>query len=188
MRRAALHSQRLAGHLYQLATTAAAGKEVRVTGIGPRLVADRRASWERFYGPVARTRTVSAAWHTLGWLVFGLGFVGAVVYVAVGLARPAPEVVLVLAERGRGVVQTARRPVEVAVDEGPGGLRDACLIRPSALTHQINTEQRYIGLGPAAPGVFVSPPNANVAPPGWYLLFVVNRAGTPSLGHWLQLG
>jgi hypothetical protein len=77
---------------------------------------------------------------------------------------------------------------EVAVEAGPGGLREACLIRPSALTHQINTEQRYVGLVPAAPGVFIAPPDANVAPPGWYLLFVVNRAGTPSLGHWLQLG
>ena len=90
-------SQRLATHLFQVATTAAPAKEVRVTGIGRRLAADRRASWERAYGPVARARSVSALWHTLGWLVFGLGFVGAVVYVASVLGRPAAEVVLVLA-------------------------------------------------------------------------------------------
>jgi ATP-binding cassette subfamily B protein len=94
-------SQRLAGHLFHVATTAPSGKEVRVTGIGPRLAADRRASWERWYGPIARARATSAAWHTAGWLVFGLGFVGAVVYVASVLGRPAAEVVLVLAAGAR---------------------------------------------------------------------------------------
>jgi len=94
-------SQRLAGHLFQVATTAPSGKEVRVTGIGRRLAADRRASWERWYGPIAHARAASALWHTAGWLVFGLGFVGAVVYVASVLGRPAAEVVLVLAAGAR---------------------------------------------------------------------------------------
>ena len=47
-------SSRLARHLFTLATTAPPGKEVRVTGIGGRLVTERRAAWERWYGPVAR--------------------------------------------------------------------------------------------------------------------------------------
>ena len=46
-------SSRLARHLFATATTAPPGKEVRVTGIGDRLVADRRAAWERWYRPVA---------------------------------------------------------------------------------------------------------------------------------------
>jgi ATP-binding cassette subfamily B protein len=74
---------------------------VRVTGIGPRLAADRRAAWERWYGPVSTARTASAAWHTLGWAVFGAGFVGAVVFVAAGLDRPPEEVLLVLAAGSR---------------------------------------------------------------------------------------
>src|SRR2546429_3600429 len=45
-------SNRLARHLFTLATTAPAGKEVRVTGIGERLIAGRREAWERWYGPV----------------------------------------------------------------------------------------------------------------------------------------
>jgi ATP-binding cassette subfamily B protein len=94
-------SQRLAGHLFQIATSAPPAKEVRVTGIGRRLAADRRASWERWYGPIAHARTASAMWHTVGWLVFGLGFVAAVVYVASVLGRPAAEVVLVLAAGAR---------------------------------------------------------------------------------------
>ena len=38
---------RLARHLFDVATTAAPGKEVRVTGIGERLVRERRAAWSR---------------------------------------------------------------------------------------------------------------------------------------------
>src|SRR5207237_9678261 len=37
---------RLAGHPHTLATTAAPGKEVRVTGIGPRLQPERRGALE----------------------------------------------------------------------------------------------------------------------------------------------
>jgi ATP-binding cassette subfamily B protein len=39
-------SQRLSRHLFTIATTAPPGKEVRVTGIGERLIVDRRAAWE----------------------------------------------------------------------------------------------------------------------------------------------
>src|ERR1700694_2651744 len=48
-------SNRLARHLFALATTAPPGKEVRVTGIAERLVTDRRAAWERWYGPASAT-------------------------------------------------------------------------------------------------------------------------------------
>jgi ATP-binding cassette, subfamily B, bacterial len=92
---------RLALHLFQTATGAAPGKEVRVTGIGPRLVRDRRAAWERWYGPVAAARNASALWHALGWAVFGASYVGAIVYVAAGLRRPAGDVLLVLAAGAR---------------------------------------------------------------------------------------
>jgi ATP-binding cassette subfamily B protein len=94
-------SSRLARHLYQTATTAPPGKEVRVTGIGPRLVADRRAAWERWYGPMARARRGSAAWHTAAWAVFGAGFVGAVVVVASVLDAGPAAVLLVLAAGSR---------------------------------------------------------------------------------------
>jgi len=90
-------SSRLARHLFLTATTAAAGKEVRVTGIGPRLVRDRRAAWERWYGPVSRARAASAAWHALAWAVFGASYLGAIVFVAASLRAPAGDVLLVLA-------------------------------------------------------------------------------------------
>ena len=40
-------AERLSRHLFNLATTAAPGKDVRVMGIGDRILRDRRATWER---------------------------------------------------------------------------------------------------------------------------------------------
>ena len=94
-------ANRLSRHLFTMATTAAPGKEVRVTAIGERLVAERRSAWERWYGPVSSTRSASAAWYALTWAVFGLAFVGAIVFVSSGLRAPASEVLLVLAAGAR---------------------------------------------------------------------------------------
>ena len=94
-------SNRLARHLFTLATTAPAGKEVRVTGIAERLVSGRRVAWERWYGPVSTARWGSAVWHTLAWAVFAAAYVGAVVFVAHGLGSPPGDVLLVLAAGSR---------------------------------------------------------------------------------------
>ncbi len=94
-------SARLGRHLFTLATTAPPGKEVRVLGIGHRLVAQRREAWERSYGPVATARWGSAAWHTLGWTVFGGAYVGAVVFVSTRAGTTPGDVLLVLAAGAR---------------------------------------------------------------------------------------
>ena len=94
-------SHRLARHLFMIATTAPPGKDVRVTGIGDRLIQDRRSAWERGYRPVAKARWGSALWHALAWAVFGFAYVGAVVFVSSFLHRPAGAVLLVLAAGAR---------------------------------------------------------------------------------------
>jgi ATP-binding cassette, subfamily B, bacterial len=94
-------SFRKARHLFTLATTAAPGKEVRVTGIGQRLIDDRRAAWEHWYRPVAVARWGSAVWHTLAWAVFGLSYVGAIVFVSSVLRASPGSVLLVLAAGAR---------------------------------------------------------------------------------------
>ncbi|MBV8203158.1 MAG: ABC transporter ATP-binding protein [Acidobacteria bacterium] len=94
-------ANRLARHLFELATTAPPGKEVRVTRIGGRLAAQRRETWERWYRPVAAARTGSALWHALGWAVFGAAYVGAVVLVSSILRRGPADVLLVLAAGAR---------------------------------------------------------------------------------------
>jgi ATP-binding cassette subfamily B protein len=87
---------RLARHLFMLATTAAPGKEVRVTGIGEKLMSDRRRAWDAGFAPIERVRWGSAMWHTLAWAIFGAAYVGAVVFVVIGLRASAGSVLLVL--------------------------------------------------------------------------------------------
>src|ERR1700676_719132 len=94
-------TNRRARHLFTIATTAPPGKEVRVTGIGGRLVTERREAWEHWYGPVATARWGSAFWHSLAWAIFGFAYVGAVVFVSSGLGAPVAAVLLVLAAGAR---------------------------------------------------------------------------------------
>jgi ATP-binding cassette, subfamily B, bacterial len=92
---------RLARHLFNMATTATPGKEVRLTGIGPRLATDRRQAWERGNDPIAAARWGTAAWHTVAWAIFGGAYVGAVVFVSTSLKGSPGDVLLVLAAGSR---------------------------------------------------------------------------------------
>jgi ATP-binding cassette subfamily B protein len=94
-------ANRLARHLFDIATTAPAGKEVRVTGIGDRLIKERRLAWEFGNRPISAARWRTAAWHTAAWAIFGAGYVGAIVFVAYGLGAPAGDVLLALAAGSR---------------------------------------------------------------------------------------
>ena len=97
----AAHADRLARHLFQLSTTASSGKELRVLGIGAALADRRRASWERWYGPVATARSHSSAWYAAGWAVFALAYVGAIVLVATGPQASPASAILVLTAGAR---------------------------------------------------------------------------------------
>ncbi len=96
----ARHS-RLARHLYLLGTTAPPGKEVRVTGNGARIAAERRAEYDRWFAPISRARWTTAFWQSAAWALFGAAFVAAIVFVASGLSRPVGDVLLVLAAGSR---------------------------------------------------------------------------------------
>ena len=98
--RYAPHDRR-ARHLFVLGTTAPPGKEVRVSGMGPALVRQRRAEWERWYAPVAHARVVTAGWNALAWSVFGAAYVGAIAFVTAGLNASTGSVLLVLAAGAR---------------------------------------------------------------------------------------
>lgn len=72
------------------------------------------------------------------------------------------------------------------------GVASAELVRPEAVTHQSDPNQRLIDLplttntdGSYSLAVTSNP---NLAPPGWYLLFVQNAAGTPSTSKWIKVG
>ena len=97
----AAQANRLARHLFTVATTAPPGKEVRVLGIGHRLIGQRRETWERAYSLVAAARWGSAWWHALAWAIFGAAYVAAIVFVSSGLRASAGEILLVLAAGSR---------------------------------------------------------------------------------------
>ena len=81
-------SKRLARHLFTTATTAPPGKEVRVTGIGPRLVAAAAGGVGALVRPGGRGPLGLGRCGTrLAWAVFGAAYVGGVVFVAVGPRR-----------------------------------------------------------------------------------------------------
>jgi ATP-binding cassette subfamily B protein len=92
---------RLSRHLFNLATTAPPGKEVRLTGLGEFLIRERRAAWNQWYGPVSAARSTSAVYHALAWALFGSAYVGAIVFVSSTLRAPADSVLLVLAAGAR---------------------------------------------------------------------------------------
>ena len=92
---------RLARHLFATATTAPPAKEVRLTGIGGRLVRERRAAWESGHRPIAAARWRSMTWHAAAWAIFAAGYVGSVVFVAAVLHASAGAVLLVLAAGAR---------------------------------------------------------------------------------------
>jgi ATP-binding cassette, subfamily B, bacterial len=92
---------RFARHLFTLAASTPPAKEVRLTGIGERLIHDRRAAWSNGYMPMASARWRSAAWHAFAWSIFAAGFVGSIVFVSAGLHASAGAVLLVLAAGAR---------------------------------------------------------------------------------------
>ncbi|WP_024806299.1 ABC transporter ATP-binding protein [Nocardia sp. BMG51109] len=92
---AAVHN-RLADHLFSLATSPASGKDVRLAGIGARLAGDRAAAWAEWYRPIGRARAISAGWNAGAWAVFGCGYGLMLLYVVEVAQASAAGVVLVL--------------------------------------------------------------------------------------------
>jgi ATP-binding cassette subfamily B protein len=103
-------AERLSRHLFNLATAAAPGKDVRVMGIGDQLLHDRRSAWERWYGPIAHARWRTALWNAFAWAIFGLAYAGAIVFVAWGIHVSSPRILLVLAA-GAGLAAYVRAAV-----------------------------------------------------------------------------
>jgi len=71
------------------------------------------------------------------------------------------------------------------------GMR-AVLVAPAAVTHSVDMNQRLVSLQVRATiaggGLNVTAPaGPAIAPPGYYMLFVVDAAGTPSVARWVRL-
>jgi hypothetical protein len=80
--------------------------------------------------------------------------------------------------------------IDVGTDR-PADIKWASLISPSVTTHSFNNTQRLVDLpilsrGPNRLKVEVTQ-NANLAPPGWYMLFLTDGEGIPSVARWIRL-
>ncbi|MFE7838836.1 galactose oxidase-like domain-containing protein [Streptomyces sp. NPDC057474] len=72
----------------------------------------------------------------------------------------------------------------------PERVADARLMRPSAVTHSTDVEQRSIALEVTRTRDSVTvdvPADRTLVPPGWYMLFVTDGEGTPSEAKWIQI-
>ena len=66
----------------------------------------------------------------------------------------------------------------------------ATLVRPSSVTHGFDQNQRFVELSLArvAGGLdLAAPANGNLAPPGNYMLFIVDGEGVPSVARFIRL-
>ncbi len=64
------------------------------------------------------------------------------------------------------------------------------LIKPGSVTHSFDMDQRLVGLSfTAVTGGLTAtvPSNSNLTPPGYYMLFVVNKAGVPSVASFVHI-
>jgi YVTN family beta-propeller protein len=78
----------------------------------------------------------------------------------------------------------------VDVADGDAAERVA-LVKTGAVSHSFNMDQRFIELTFHQSGnrlTVSAPARASDAPPGFYLLFVINASGTPSTGHIARIG
>lgn len=80
-------------------------------------------------------------------------------------------------------------PFSIATPD-PGSVGDVALTRLGAVTHSVNMDQRYVPLSfDQAQGTITAdaPANANIAPPGVYMLFVMNSDGVPSIAEMVHV-
>ena len=71
-----------------------------------------------------------------------------------------------------------------------GIIASVVLIRLGSVTHAFNQNQRYVPLAFTAGSgslTVTAPANANLAPPGYYMLFIVDSNGIPSVAPILQV-
>ncbi len=69
-------------------------------------------------------------------------------------------------------------------------IRAAALVRPGSTTHSSDPNQRLVALSftTTPTGLSITmPTEPNLAPPGWYMLNVVDANGVPSVSRWVHL-
>ena len=100
-----------------------------------------------------------------------------------GTLAPRPVIDAAPADAGYGA------PIEITT-ANPASIGKVALVRLGAVTHSDNMEQRYIPLSFTAGATSITaatPLNPNIAPPGPYMLFILDANGVPSVARMLSL-
>jgi hypothetical protein len=69
-------------------------------------------------------------------------------------------------------------------------ITSAELISPASVTHSSDPNQRFVALPLTVNGTSIGlnvTTNPDIAPPGWYMLFVTNANGVPSVAKWVHV-
>lgn len=74
----------------------------------------------------------------------------------------------------------------------PGEVDRAVLVKPMSVTHHTDSHQRLVdldfGVRDAGTLQVTAPGAATLAPPGYYMLFLVDRCGVPSVARFIRIG
>jgi hypothetical protein len=64
------------------------------------------------------------------------------------------------------------------------------LVKPGAVTHQVNTDQRHLFLSFTTSGSTLTarlPSNTMLTPRGYYMVFILDTLGVPSVASWVRV-
>ena len=161
---------RVRGHLFTTALSNQAGKELRVFGVGPTLLRRRDEIWQRVERRIVSVNLRTTGWTMAAWVVFAVGYIGAVVLVtkdAVAGRATAGDVVLAvtLAAQVRGQLgqlvgmvswlveslKAAERYVWLS-DHARDGIRRTTPTRPAPAPTVLSDGIRFEGVSFRYPG------------------------------------
>jgi hypothetical protein len=105
-------------------------------------------------------------------------------FAADGSGTPARRPAILGAPASVGYGQTFAAQVD-------GPIARVTLLRAGSVTHSLDAENRFLELAfvRTGGGLAITPPaDRNLAPPGYYMLFVLDAAGVPSVARIVRLG
>ncbi|GID27502.1 galactose oxidase early set domain-containing protein [Paractinoplanes brasiliensis] len=85
---------------------------------------------------------------------------------------------------------TVQRGTTVTFTTGSTNVQRARLMRPSAVTHVVDVDQRSVAVDikPTEDGLAITiPQQKGLVPSGWYMLFLVDDKGVPSVARWVRV-
>ena len=100
-----------------------------------------------------------------------------------GTAAPRPSITSAPGSISYGNTFTVQTPDAASI-------ASVALIRNGTVTHAFGMDQRMVGVSFTAGSgslTVTAPPNGNIAPPGYYMLFILNSNGVPSVAKFVQV-